>query len=875
MLKIISLTTNYLKNPSGIIGIPQIGWAIESDKSCTVQTCYHLTIADSSGKVIYDSGEVLSSQSAHIETELGLEDITEYTVSVRVTDNYGETASSVSHFITGYQVSENWEGDFISVDYGYPAESFSTLLRKEFLVEGQVRDAFFIGSAHGLYNACLNGEKIGEDWLAPGWTSYSKRLQYQIYKITDLLKAGTNALCIELGAGWYKGKMSFNLNRNHYGDHTAFGGQILIRYTNGTEAHILTDSHWKGTRGPIVFSEIYDGEINDMRLSPVGWKEPGYDDSTWDNVQIVDQSSSVLTPQIGEGVQIEQRLEPVSLFTTPGGDWVVDFGQVLTGWCNLSMLVSAPGDVFKIQLFETLDALGNVYTANLRTAKQTVTYISKGGAFDYHPLFTFQGFRYAHILQWPGEPREDNFSAFVLHSALPLTGSFSCSEKLINQLHHNILWSMKGNFVDIPTDCPQRDERLGWTGDVQIFNQTAMYLANCYTFFSKWLLDVAADQTADGGVPHVVPDIITGKSKDDWLAKQGTYGASAWGDVAVILPWNLYLTYGDKAVLQRQYASMKRWIDFMTAHSSEDCLFAYALQFGDWVALDAEEGSYFGATPTSYTCAAFYCHTTSIFSKIAEILGNKEDHCYYAELAKRIKASFQAHFLLPNGHLAIRTQTAQIIALEFELVPDSFRKTVAEDLLELLKENDGHLVTGFIGTPYFCHALSSTGFVDEAYSLLLRKEFPGWLYQVTKGATTIWEHWDGLKPDGSMWSPDMNSFNHYAYGSVGAWLYSDAAGIRPDESNPGYRHFTLRPKISKAFSALHCCFDSIYGEIESSWKTEGDKAVYRFRIPANTTATLFLENLSDVKEADFSYNLDGTLLTAEIPSGSYHITYLF
>lgn len=874
MLKILSVTVNYQENPSGITEAPQIGWVLDSDQNGTYQTLYRLTICDADRMtVFYDSGDVESSQSAHIVPAISLSGITTYTVFVSVQDNHGEQAEGTGSFITGYLSPERWVGDFISAENDAAEESFSTLLRKEFTVSSEVKDAYFIGSAHGLYNAYLNGYKVGDDWLAPGWTSYSDHLQYQIYPIADLLQPGDNAICIELGAGWYKGKMSFNLNRNHYGTETAFGGQILIRFQDGSVHSIPSDTSWKGCKGPVTFSEIYDGETCDMRLDPTGWKCNGYDDSSWSLVRKVDQDICRLVPQQGAGVQITDRIDPVSCIITPAGETVIDFGQVLTGWCNISVPSSDPGDLYKLQFFETLDCDGNVYTANLRSAKQTVTYISRGGEFSYHPLFTFQGFRYAHIIGWPGKPSLENFSAFVIHSRLHFTGNFSCSNKLVNKLHHNILWSMKGNFVDIPTDCPQRDERLGWTGDVQIFNSTAMYLANCYSFFSKWLLDVAADQLPDGGIPHVVPDIISGKSADDWLTKQGTYGASAWADVSVILPWNLYLFYGDTAVLARQYSSMKKWVDFMTAHSSEGCLFSYALQFGDWVALDAEAGSYFGATPTDYTCAAFYCYTTALFARIAGILGKEEDYQVYSRLASDLRASFREHFLQKDGHLTVRTQTAQIVALEFDLIPQKFREIVASDLVQLLRENDDHLVTGFIGTPYFCHALSSNGYLEEAYRLLLRESYPGWLYQITRGATTIWEHWDGLKPDGTMWSPDMNSFNHYSYGSVGYWLYSEAAGIQPNPDSPGFKHFYLRPRISNSLTCVQGSYESIYGKIKSSWELDENTVHYKFTVPPNTTATVILDQAISFIESDIPLNTDASPITGVVPSGSYHISF--
>ena len=523
---------------------------------------------------------------------------------------------------------------------------------------------------------------------------------------------------------------------------------------------------------------------------------------------------------------------------------------------------------------KVLDAKGNVYLDNLRKARQTVNYTLKGGEEEaFHPNFTFQGFQYVKVAKYPGEVKLENFEAVAVHSNMKPTGTFECSNPDINQLQHNILWGLKGNFVDIPTDCPQRDERLGWTGDAQIFCRTASYLMDTYTFFSKWLKDVEADQTPEGGVPHVVPDILAGKSESNWLLAQGTHSATAWADVAVIMPWTLYLTFGDTEILKKQYDSMKAWIDFMYRHS-EGPLWNYKLQFGDWVALDAKEGSYFGATPNDLTCSAYYAYSTEIFSKIAKVLGKDDDYKMYSKLHSEIVEGFQKEFFTPTGRMAARTQTAHIIALYFKLVPDKFKEKTVNTLLELLKENDGHLVTGFVGTPYFCHALSQNGHTKEAYDLLLKDDFPSWLYQVKAGATTVWEHWDGIKPDGTMWSSDMNSFNHYAYGAVGEWLYRAVAGIEVDEGNAGYKHSIIHPHIGGGLEYVKANYASVYGDVSVSWKVEGDNISMEVDVPHNTSATIILEQAKSVSadaELQFTENADG--LSAQAGSGKYQFSY--
>ena len=680
-----------------------------------------------------------------------------------------------------------------------------------------------------------------------------------------------------LGAGWYKGKMGFLHLRNNYGEQTAFLMQLVIRYKSGREECFITDESWQGCDAPILFSEIYDGETYDSRREIPGWNEVDADSEGWNEVKYVEFPRKALTAQAGSRVKRMEELPVKEILVTPQGDTVLNFGQNLTGWVEFEVEAEEGAEV-ELQCFETLDADGNVYTANLRTAKQTIRYICNGKKSVYHPNFTFQGFQYVKIVQWPGGMTEEklaegNFRACVLHSEMEQTGTFSCSNELVNQLQHNILWGLKGNFVDIPTDCPQRDERMGWTGDAQIFCRTACYLMNTDTFFTKWLTDVAADQTPEGGVPHVVPDIISGKEQTDWLLSQGTHSAAAWADAAVIIPWTMYLAYGDKEILRKQYDSMKNWILFMK-HHAVDYIWNYRLQFGDWVALDAEEGSYLGATPNDLTCTAYYAYSTGLFTKIAGILGCEEDAAEFGELYQRIVDKFQQTFFMEDGSMTAQTQTAHIVALYFNLVPEAFRAKTAKRLVELLEERNGHLVTGFVGTPYFCHALSENGYVKEAYELLLKEDFPSWLYQIKMGATTVWEHWDGKKPDGTMWSPDMNSFNHYAYGAVGDWLYRVVLGIEADEKEPGYRHIIIKPQTDDAFRFAKGAFKSVYGEIAVHWEKHGGKVRLQVHVPVNTRATIRLEQgAAQIESSELTFTQENGCCQAECGSGDWTVEY--
>jgi alpha-L-rhamnosidase len=662
---------------------------------------------------------------------------------------------------------------------------------------------------------------------------------------------------------------------NFYGDYASLSLRMDVTYSDGSKETFYSDESWRGSDSPVLNSQLYDGETYDASLEQDGWDKPGFDDTSWRAAKAVPCTSEHIEAQEGSPVALQEVMAPTLAFTTPKGERVIDFGQNMSALPEIRGKGKA-GETIVLRCFEVLDKDGNVYTDNLRRAEQRITYTIKDDKpFVYRPHFTFFGFRFIHVETFPGRADLDNFKAYVIHSDMPQTGSFACSNPDLNQLQHNILWGLKSNFVDVPTDCPQRDERLGWTGDAQIFCRTASYNMRTYTFFKKWLKDLALDQTKEGGVPHVVPDVLYKYPFDNWLLNKGTHSATAWADAAIIIPWVLYLTFGDTAILEVQYESMKGWIDFMKTHA-KDNIWNYKLQFGDWVALDAEEGSYFGATPNDLTCTAYYAYSTSLFVKIARILGKEDVANEYAALHDKIVQTFQETFFNADGTMTAQTQTAHILALHFNLAPKQFVAKTVENLKKLLAEHDGHLVTGFVGTPYFCHALSSNGCLDEAYGLLLKDDFPSWLYQVKKGATTIWEHWDGIKPDGSMWSPDMNSFNHYAYGAIGEWLYRVVAGLDIDEHKPGYKHAIIAPRIGGNLTWVEASYQSVYGEVGIRWERESKTNVVTLRVtvPANTTATIRLLDGATLVDGDaLTFAKREDILEAEAGSGVYAIHY--
>ena len=851
MINISSMSVEYESCPVGIPKNPAFSWKIEGDHGAIHQKSYAIRIAEDADfeKVVFEK-EDETSRSVHVRfPEWEMKSLRRYYWQVLVKTTEGEESgfSKPASFVTAILDNDEWKAEMISAETKGDADnSKGTYVRKEFRTDKEVKSAYLCATAFGLYQAYLDGTKVGEDELTPGWTSYHKHLVYQTYDVTQQLQGGEKTHCLGamLGAGYYKGKMGFLGLRNNYGKQTGFLAQLTIEYTDGTKEIIVTDKSWTGADSPILFAEIYDGEIYDARRKIKGWCEAGLECAAgWHSVEILPLDQKILKAQFGSKVGEQESLPARRIFTTPEGDTVIDFGQNHAGWIHISVHHAQPGDVVELDCFESLDAKGNVYVENLRKAKNRFVYTCKGGETEeYHPHFTYQGYRYAKVVSWAGDALQpSDVCAHAVYSRMEQTGTFTCSNPDLNQLWSNITWSLRSNFVDIPTDCPQRNERLGWTGDAQIFCPTASYIRGTYLFFAKWLQDVAFDQTPEGGVPHVVPDIITPyiDEVEDWLCSQGTHSAAAWADVAVLNPWTLYLIYGDERILSDQYESMKKWIQFMEKHA-DGIIWNYKLQFGDWVALDAEEGSYFGATPNDLTCTAYYAHSTGIFARIAAILGKEEDAAYYRALEQKIKKGFEETFFDPKtGGMTVQTQTAHIIALYFDLTPEEYREQTVRELVDLLAKENGHLVTGFVGTPYFTHALSQNGHVKEAYELLLKDDFPSWLYQVKAGATTVWEHWDGLKPDGTMWSADMNSFNHYAYGSIGEWLIKVVAGIRCDEKEPGYRHVNLTPQPGGGLTSAEGGFQSVYGEVKCGWEQENGKVKLHIELPANTTGTLY------------------------------------
>ncbi|MCJ7843201.1 glycoside hydrolase family 78 protein [Lederbergia sp. NSJ-179] len=879
MLEIYDLRCEYKVNPIGIdVKNPRISWKIKAGVRNVMQQSYQIQVAEKQAfsKIVWDSGEILSNQSNHIALdELKLVSRHRYYFRVRIKTQNGRQTdwSEPSYFEMGLLHSTEWEGEWIAPPNslnGEPCPKFA----RTFSINRKVKKARIYATALGLYELSLNGERVGDAYFTPGWTSYQSRLQYQTYDVTELLKSGENEWTALLGNGWYKGNLGWEDNDNICGDRLALLAQLHVELEDGTEMTVKTCEDWKVTSSPIMMSEIYHGEKYDARIK----------DHVWEHVEVIQKSKDMLVAQENEPVRKIESLKPIELIETPNGETVLDFGQNMVGWVTFD-IEGGKGQEVEIRHAEVLDKNGNFYTANLRKAKQTNRYILNGnGKESFEPHFSFQGFRYIQLIGFTKEQiKLENFQGIVLHSDMEMTGNFQCSDPLINQLQHNILWGLKGNFLDVPTDCPQRDERLGWTGDAQMFIRTASYLANVAPFFTKWLRDLKAEQDEEGGIPFVVPNVLGGEQDLD--ADDRPFSAAAWGDAAVICPWTIYIAYGDKRILAEQYESMKAWISYIKSQGDDPYLWNTGFHFGDWLALDSKPDSYIGATDKSYIATAFYAYSTSLVKKTAKILGQDEDYAYFQDLEQKVIKAFLIEFVTPNGRLAVSTQTAQILALMFQLLEGKPKERAIEKLSELLKESDYHLTTGFVGTPYLNHVLTENGMNDIAYTLLFQKDYPSWLYQITKGATTIWEHWDGIKEDGTFWSADMNSFNHYAYGAIGDWLYRKVAGIELNEEKPGFRQFTIKPYIGEGLEWAEANLESIYGPIRSYWKKDASgNTRLEVTVPANTTATISLigAKKDNIKENGSALDtVDGIVDVTKEPnrvditvmSGSYIFTY--
>lgn len=696
--------------------------------------------------------------------------------------------------------------------------SACVIFYKEFETEKKIKSAYLTATSLGNYEARINSKRVSDYVLAPGWTQVAKRLQYQTYDVTDMLKK-KNKLEIEVGNGWYRGRMAA-LRPGQEDLPVAVAAELLITYGDGTAEKITTDETWKTKRSNILYSDCFNGETWDFNY--VDRRAVPCKKIKWDK--------KILIPQEGEKICEHERIRP-SLITAANGDKILDFGQNMTGYVKISVNAKK-GDRYVLECAEILDKDGNFFNGNYRSAKARMEFICKDGLNVFKPKFAFYGFRYLRLTECPkGGIDPNNFEGICVYSDIKKTGYLNCSNEKLNKLFDNIFWGQKDNYLDVPTDCPQRDERKGWTGDAQVFAHAASFNFDVLKFFKKWMHDVSA-ASMDGRVPKLVP----ARWEDASVLDEGLLSnSSAWGDAILICPWQMYLTYGDTEILKDNFDTMKGWVDYMGRVTKDKYMFTGHFQFGDWLGLDAPEGSLAGSTRKDFIGTAFYAYSTSLLIKIGKILSH--DMKEYEKLYKNIKKQFIKAF----GE-NYETQTECALALYFDLTAD--KKKTAERLASLVRDCGMHLMTGFVGTPYLLHALSENGYQDIAYSLLLREEFPSWLYSVNAGATTIWEHWDGQKTDGSLWYSttgqcvDMNSFNHYAYGAVADWVYGYAAGIKRCEEAPGFEKAVIEPHPDKRLGHLTASVETRRGKISSKWSYTNDGIRYDITTPCETEIIL-------------------------------------
>ncbi|HEY4320597.1 MAG TPA: family 78 glycoside hydrolase catalytic domain [Gemmatimonadales bacterium] len=844
-LVLTGLRTEYLTNPIGTAGTPpRLSWRLESAERDVAQTGYEIAVSTDSTdlragrKLLWTSGRVDSSASLYQPYRgPALTARTRYYWHVRVWDSHGTVTpwSSTAFWETGLLAPTDWHAEWI----GPPAALHDTagapapMLRRAFRVDRRVVSARVYVTSRGLYELHLNGHRVGDAYFAPGWTSFRNRLQYQTYDVTSLLVPGANAIGVILGDGWYRGYLGFSGRKNDYGTDIAALVQLEIRYADGRSMMVTSDSAWKGATGPIRFADIYRGETYDARLERAGWDGGGYNDQGWLPVARAASTSAALVPPVSEPVRRTQTVTPIAILHSPAGETIVDLGQNITGWVRLR--VSGPaGTTVTLRHGEVLDKNGNLYTDNLRAAAQTDRYTLRGGGEEvYEPHFTYHGFRYVAVDGFPGTVTFSTVTGIVVHSDLEETGTFVTSDSMINKLQRNILWGQRGNFLDVPTDCPQRDERLGWTGDAQVFARTAAFNMRVDGFFAKWLADLAADQYPGGAVPWVIPNPLGGDSAQ-YASTPG------WSDASTVVPWTMYLMYGDRGTLERQYESMHKWVDY-GARQAGPGLVWHTDGFGDWLALHSDDASYPGATTgKDFIATVYLAHSADIVARAAAVLGRSADAAHYRALFDAIRTAFRREFVSPNGRVSENTQTAYALALDFGLLEPGEVAGAAQRLAQDVAEHDGHLTTGFLGTPELTTALSQNGYLTTAFSLLMQRSYPSWLYPITRGATTMWERWDGIRPDGSFEETSMNSFNHYAFGAIGDWMYRTIGGIDIDPAAPGYRHTIITPHVGGGLTSARTTLETGYGLLVTDWHVNGATFTLDVTVPPNTTASVTL-----------------------------------
>jgi len=824
--------------PCTDVPAPRLSWAPASPERGKRQSAYQVVVS-SENEPLWDSGRVESSSSIDVSyAGRALPPASDCRWRVRVWDETGEPSpwSEPACFRTGLR---EWRARWISRDDvddpGVPVPGSDSeragdgmlarcrpapFLRRVFAVQGPVRRAMLYATARGLVELQLNGARVGNAVLAPGWTDYRTRIEYAAHDVTGLLADGPNVLSAILGDGWYAGFVGFDPKRAgaRYGTHPELLCELHLEYTDGAREVVTSDERWRATTGPIRYSDLLHGEHYDARRELGGWTDPGYDDGDWPAVRTRERDGVALVPERAQPIRVTEELRPVSVTEREPGVHVVDLGQNMVGWVRLDV-EGERGTTVRLRFAEMLEDDGSLHVANLRSARPQETYVLAGGGGRevFEPRFTFHGFRYVEV---HGPAEAPALVGRVVHSDTPPTGEFECSSDLVNQLWRNVRWGQRGNFLSVPTDCPQRDERLGWLADAQVFLPSAALNMDVAAFITKWGDDILDAQSPDGAYPDVAPRL--GAERD---------GAPAWGDAGIIVPWTIYERYGDVRILERHWDAMERYLAYLVRHNP-DLLWRSRRNndYGDWLSVGAD-------TPREVLATAYLAYDAKLMARIAGVLGRGDRQVHYEALYRDVVAAFNRAYVGDDGFIEGDTQTVYLLALHMDLVPDELRERVAERLVADIERHDWHLTTGFIGVGLLCPVLTEAGYADIAYRLLLNETFPSWGYSIRHGATTIWERWDGWTEEGGFQTPLMNSFNHYSLGSVVQWLYEYVAGIRP--AKPGYEHVLIAPNPGPLEWA-RASFRSVRGPITSAWRQDGDAFRLDVEIPANVTATVVL-----------------------------------
>jgi len=911
-LRVSNLRCEYLVAPLGLDErAPRLSWTVESGRRGARQIAYRVRVAGTSEKLargegdLWDSGRVESNQTTHISyagKPLRSREVCHW--CVEVWDEAGNTARSAPSLWTmGLLEKSDWSARWIATDPetikrdkeavaptllepGTPA-----LFRKEFDVPVPIKRAMLYASARGLFELRANGRRVGEDIFAPEWTNYDKRIHYRTYDVTALLAPGRNALGAVLGDGWWSGYVGWQETRARYGSlENSLIIQLEIELADGKRLTVVTDGSWTCNTGPILSSDFMMGEIYDARRERKGWDSARIDEGRarhsvraeaalpWQPAREVAAPAVPLVAQRSEPVQVVETLAPVSVNEISPGVFIYDLGQNIAGWVRLG--VNAPaGTRVQLRHGERLSPDGTLYTENLRRAKATDVYICKGGGEEiYEPHFTFHGFQYVELTGLPSTPGKDAVTGCVVRSATPPAGQFECSHPGVNRLWLNGLWSQRDNSLSVPTDCPQRDERLGWMGDAQVFLRTASYNMDVAAFFTKWMIDVEDAQTKEGIFPDVAPRLREG---ENFVGLDGLGGAAGWADAGVLVPWTLWRVYGDKRIIERRWKAMTAWLDWIEGHNPDGLrVNQLGNNYGDWLCIPSDTTFGTHSPMKNLMATAYWAEDAAKMARMARELGRAAEAKRFQAMFEKVRAAFQKEWLREDGQLTVETQTAYLLALAFNLLPETVRERAAERLVENIRALDWHLSTGFIGISHLNPTLTLTGHADVAYRLLLRDDYPSWLYPVKHGATTIWERWNGWTHQDGFFDPQMNSFNHYSLGSVGEWLFRHVAGIELDADVPGFQRFVLRPFIGKGLDFARATYRTMQGEIGSEWKRTGEKLTWSIRIPANTTARVHVPSEPDAAVTESGAPIEkaaglrvigreGKFLVCEAASGKY------